>query len=459
VRFRGAVIAGLLAVLASGCGSGSGHASAPPGGAPRTATAATATAATATQSARPTASVTAPQPPLPPPRGGRFELNQAFHHWFAAAGPLSGAYVYDLTTHRAVYSLRPSIGRPPASVEKLYTTVAALTRLGPANRLHTVVYGTGALDSRGVWRGDLYLRGNGDPTFGSAAFDKVWAGGVGSTVEDLAAQLIRGAGIRRVTGHVFADASRFDGRPGTPSSDFKPDVSNLGGELSALTYNHGVSTKVSPAVFAAQQLAANLRRAKVKVNASLLAVGTPPGARRLASVSSPPLATLLRLMDVPSDDFYAELLAKQLGARFAGAGSTAAGANVIAQTMSLYGINPTVIDGSGLSRANRSSPIEVVRLLQAVWKTDIGRVLVRSLPVVGVSGTVRRIAAGTQAAGRCIAKTGTLDAVTNLAGYCAARGGQQLAFALFIDGPTNTRALELMNRIVLEMVRLDVTRP
>jgi D-alanyl-D-alanine carboxypeptidase/D-alanyl-D-alanine-endopeptidase (penicillin-binding protein 4) len=321
------------------------------------------------------------------------------------------------------------------------------------------VYGTGALEPRGVWHGNLYLRGNGDPTFGSAAFNKVWAGGVGSNVEDLAAELAHGAGIRRVTGHVFADASRFDGHPGPPSSGFKPDVSDLGGELSALTYNHGASTKVSPAVFAAQQLAVDLRRAKVQVHASLLAVRTPPGARRLASVSSPSIATLLRLMDVPSDDFYAELLAKQLGASFGGAGSTAAGANVIAQTMSVFGINPTVVDGSGLSRADRSSPIDVVRLLQAVWKTDIGRALVRSLPVVGVSGTVQRIALGTQAAGRCVAKTGTLDGVTNLAGYCGARGGQQLAFALFIDGPTNTRALELMNRIVPDMVRLDVTRP
>jgi D-alanyl-D-alanine carboxypeptidase/D-alanyl-D-alanine-endopeptidase (penicillin-binding protein 4) len=164
-------------------------------------------------------------------------------------------------------------------------------------------------------------------------------------------------------------------------------------------------------------------------------------------------------MDVPSDDLFAELLTKQLGARSGGAGSTTAGAQVIARAVAADGIHPTVVDGSGLSRANRSSPFQVVRLLSRVWATPDGDVLRAALPVVGETGTVRRIARGTPAQGRCVAKTGTLDYVTNLAGYCASAGQQKLAFALFIDGPPNTRALALFDRIVADMVRLDATRP
>ena len=56
--------------------------------------------------------------------------------------------------------------------------------------------------------------------------------------------------------------------------------------------------------------------------------GTPSSSRRC---SSPPLSVMLQLMDVPSDDLFAEMLAKQLGVRFGGGGSIAAGAQVISQ--------------------------------------------------------------------------------------------------------------------------------
>lgn len=397
-------------------------------------------------------------PPAPAPLGGMRELLQSMHHWLGQAGPAVGAAVYDLTTHKFVYELNASTGRAPASVEKLYTSAALLGRLGAGARIQTAVYGTGTLAPGGVWRGDLFLQGGGDPTFGSAAFDKVWEG-TGAAVETLVGGLMR-AGIRRVTGKVLADATLFDFHPGPPSSGFKPDISDMGGELSALTFNHGASTKVSPAVFAAQQLAVDLRRDKIPARASLQTARTPGGARLLASVSSPPLATLLQLMDIPSDDLYAEMLTKLLGARFGGGGSTAQGAQVIALTLSQnFGIAPRIVDGSGLSRLDRSSPLEVMRLLRAMWATPDGSVLRASLPVVGRTGTVRGVALGTQAVGRCAAKTGTLDGVTNLAGYCTSAGAQNLAFAFFLDGPTNARALFLLGHALGDLARLDVTRP
>jgi D-alanyl-D-alanine carboxypeptidase/D-alanyl-D-alanine-endopeptidase (penicillin-binding protein 4) len=170
-------------------------------------------------------------------------------------------------------------------------------------------------------------------------------------------------------------------------------------------------------------------------------------------VSSPPLSILLRLMNVPSDDLFAEMLTKQLGARFGGRGSTASGASVIASVIHSYDVHPDIVDGSGLSREDRSSPAEVVALLSRLWRTDIGHVLLSSLPVVGISGTVARIGVRTPAKGRCSAKTGTLNGVTNLAGYCAARGHHELAFALFLDGPNNARGLVILSRMVAAIAR------
>jgi D-alanyl-D-alanine carboxypeptidase/D-alanyl-D-alanine-endopeptidase (penicillin-binding protein 4) len=80
-------------------------------------------------------------------------------------------------------------------------------------------------------------------------------------------------------------------------------------------------------------------------------------------------------------------------------------------------------------------------------------VLSASLPTVGVNGTVQRIARLTAAQGHCIAKTGTLDDVTNLAGYCSSRGHHVVAFALFLDGPPNATAVVQLGRMVAAIAR------
>jgi D-alanyl-D-alanine carboxypeptidase/D-alanyl-D-alanine-endopeptidase (penicillin-binding protein 4) len=361
--------------------------------------------------------------------------------------------VVDLSAGRALFSVRATTKRPPASVEKLYTTVAVLRRLGPDARLQTTVLGTGHLGAGGVWHGDLYLRGGGDPTFGDSAFNRIWELGYGSTASDLAVQLI-GRGISRVTGSVIGDASLFDSRRGGPATGYAPDVPDFGGELSALTYDHGSTTRrLVPGAFAARELMLIMRADHVRVKASKHTGVTPLDAHVLATVSSPPMSVLLRLTDVPSDDLYAELLAKQLGSRFGSGGSISAGARVITGEVRAYDLHPTILDGSGLSRQDRSSPLEVVDLLRDVWRTPVGAVLSRSLPVVGIDGTVRTLATRTPARGRCIAKTGTLDGVTNLAGYCHSLGRHLLAFALFLDGPSNEQSLVLMDRMIGALAR------
>jgi serine-type D-Ala-D-Ala carboxypeptidase/endopeptidase (penicillin-binding protein 4) len=380
-------------------------------------------------------------------------LTRSLQAALRAAGPATGAVVYDISTDHALFAQRGGVARPPASVEKLYTTVAVLHELGPDLQLQTTVLGTGHLGPGGVWHGNLYLRGGGDPSFGDGAFNRVWEQGYGPTAEQLAGQL-RQTGIRRVTGRVIGDASLFDSSPGVPSSGFAPDIPDLGGRLAGLTYDHGSApTRLGPGPFAARELVLTLRGAGIRAKAARRTGVTPPGAKQLASVSSPPMSVLLRLTDVPSDDFFAEMLTKQLGARVGGAGSTAGGVSVIAQVVASHGVAPKIVDGSGLSRQDQSSPLQVVDLLHSVWGTPLGRELLADLPVVGIEGTVGRLALHTPAQGRCRAKTGTLNYVTNLAGYCRSRGGQTIAFALFLDGPTNPRGYGLLGRMVAAIAR------
>jgi D-alanyl-D-alanine carboxypeptidase/D-alanyl-D-alanine-endopeptidase (penicillin-binding protein 4) len=384
---------------------------------------------------------------------GEVHLQSALSKAMNQAGPQSGALVYDLDADDELYGLRPNVKRPPASVEKLWTTAALMVKLGPHARLHTTVLGTGSL-RHGVWHGDLYLRGGGDPTFGDPTFNRTWEFGYGPTAAQLTHQLAT-RGITRVTGQIFADETVFDHRRGGLMTKYLPDVPDFGGQLSALTYDHGATVPhYSPAAFAARELALVMRGSRIAVRASRNEKKTPDDAEVLATVSSPSLSVMTRLMDVPSDDLFAELFAKQLGVLFGRGGSISDGAQVIGRTIAdSYGLHPKILDGSGLSRNDRSSPLEVVDLLREVWGTSVGRELVASLPTVGKEGTVRGIGLKTAAVGNCAAKTGTLNYVTNLAGYCHSRGGHTLAFALFVDGPDNGTSVLLESRMIGAIAR------
>ncbi|HEY2437769.1 MAG TPA: D-alanyl-D-alanine carboxypeptidase, partial [Solirubrobacteraceae bacterium] len=378
------VLAVLATGLLAGCGGGGGRTHAPPKSA-------------AAQTVR-----VPPPPPKPPPDTPALRTQLA--RLLAQAGPNSGASVYDLSDKLSLFAMRQGVPRPPASVEKLYTSAAVLRELGPAATLQTRVLGRGSLGSGGVWHGDLFLVGGGDPTFGEQTFNRTWEFGYGPTAVQLADQL-RARGIRRVTGNVIGDGSLFDGRVGPPSTGFAPDVPDLGGQLSALTFDHGSSAGLPPAAFAARQLARTRGPMHIRANATAVPGRTPAGAQTLATVSSPPMSTVLRLTDLQSDDLFAEMLTKQLGIRFAGAGTTAAGAGVISQVIASYGVHPRIVDGSGLSRSDLSSPLQVIELLQQLYGTEVGRTLDATLPVVGVDGTAKTIANNTAAQGRCIAKT------------------------------------------------------
>jgi serine-type D-Ala-D-Ala carboxypeptidase/endopeptidase (penicillin-binding protein 4) len=358
-------------------------------------------------------------------------------HQLALAGPADGAYVYDLSTKQPLFSERASVMRPPASVEKLYTATTALARMGPDARLSTTVYGTGHLAPGGVWEGDLYLRGGGDPTFGSSAFIHAHYGGVGASVSALAGQLVH-AGIHRITGSIYGDESYFDSLRGEPSSGYAFDPF-LEGVLSGLAFNRGESGSEggphAPAAYAAHELLATLHGDGVAIAGHSGAAITPAGATQLAQVQSPTLDQLLGLMLPPSDNFFAETLVKDLGARYGGAGTTAVGAAVVRSTIaSLLGIHPQVVDGSGLSENDKTSPYQVADLLVEIASMPIGPVLRGDMAVAGHSGTLSERMRDTGAAGRCQGKTGTLTGVSNLVGYCTAADGHMLAFAIFTDG-------------------------
>ncbi len=365
----------------------------------------------------------------------------------AKAGAYSGAHVVDLGTGQPLYSEDASVPRIPASVEKLYTTAAALERFGPQGALSTEVLGAGAVDPTGVLAGDLYLRGGGDPSFDAKA-----AGLLADT-------LIGQTGLTEVDGRVIGDESAFDGLRGPPSEGYR--TSSYVGPLSALTFNRGFTGRrrplfqASPPKFAAKAFAAALKRRGVIVRRSARAGVAPATAVALTSLSSPGIENLIASMNLPSDNFIAETLIKAMGAEFGTGGTTSAGAAVVRSSAAQLGIRTTVVDGSGLSRWNRTSPKAVVSLLTAMDESALAEPFERSLPVAGRTGTLYDRMRRTAARDACRAKTGTLSNVSALAGYCDTRSGGRVAFAFLMNYVYPWTARRIQDRMTAALARYD----
>jgi serine-type D-Ala-D-Ala carboxypeptidase/endopeptidase (penicillin-binding protein 4) len=368
------------------------------------------------------------------------------------AGGYSGAYVANVSHEkpRVVFRWREHTARILASNTKLFTTTAALARFGREATLGTEVLGSGELDVEGVYHGSLYLRGGGDPTFGSRRFSKRSYGG-GATVQDLA-DLIEQVGIRRVTGRVYGDESAFDSLRGGPDSGYATSV--WVGPLSALSYNRGLFTETgrgfqaNPPAFAAARLDDALETSGIAVRLRPRAGVTPPEATVLASVESPPMERLLRLTNKPSDNFFAEMLLKDLAHLAGGVGTTARGARVATSFARRLGARPRLVDGSGLARGNRASPYSVVRLLSAMHRRDDFDPFVDSLPIAGQDGTLFDRMRRGSARYRCRGKTGTLSNVSALSGYCEAETGDDYAYSILMNGVYPTSARRLQDRML-----------
>ncbi len=340
----------------------------------------------------------------------------------------AGVLAVDLTTGTTLYSRNAAAPRIPASVEKLFTTATALQRFGPTARLTTSVVADGDLDGEGTLHGDLVLVGGGDPTLDRRAIGRL-------------ARQVRAAGVRRVRGSVLGDESWHDSRRGGPRTGGAYD-SDMGGVLGALTVARGWSPRTGgPALAAARRLVRSLRGRGVRVGGRTAVGKATAGATLVGSVSSVTMARLARAINVPSDNFAAEVLLKDLGAEFGSAGTTAAGAAVVRRTMSSLGVDRRdVADGSGLARANRVSAQQVVGLLGAMHQSTLAEPFEASMAVAGRTGTLRKRLRGTAADGACRGKTGTLNSVSALAGLCTTREGHTIAFAVLMNGVSVWRA-------------------
>jgi len=377
---------------------------------------------------------------------------------FGAANPGTTALVWRLDgsgSGSPVAGFRPEAARIPASTMKLVTSAGALLELGPTFRFETTLVAGPETVRRGkALVGPVYLRGAGDPVLATRSYASAFLGGRATRMSELARPLRR-RGVRLVRGPIVADERIFDSRrlgPGWPSY-----YRLYAAPLSGLPTNQGYAGNgraayvSSPPLAAARRLKATLKGVGVAQAGPLRRGAAPRDGRVLATATSPPLPVILRSMNLASDNFIAETLAKGVGAYGSRRGATRAGMARIRALLDQHGIagaGDRRVDGSGLSRENRVSAATMVRLVAAAdadpgW----GAALLGSLARGGEGTLIRRFTSG-PATRRVRAKTGYLNGVSSLAGRVVSRRGQRYAFAMIMNTADIGGARATQDRVV-----------
>ena len=430
----------------------------------------------------------------------RLALNDYFANNPALANCLYGAYIKVLDSERVLYSCHGSVPLAPASNLKILTTATAFAMLGPDFRFSTEVWGV-PVNAQGIVAGDIYLRGNGDPTNTPPYWE------TGKTMYEQIANQLWEQGVREITGDVVGDDSCFDreyypqgwadhyhldsysapvaglslngnlvdvrvtdsGASTYPDNDyFLVSFDSSGASNTAVERERGsreikvrgplstvnrAITVDNPPMFAASAFAKVLQQRGIKIDGTvrlIRSIGEPASVATkfcYAKIESPSLKEIITEINQQSDNYLAEHVFKTIGLHYAGQGSAATGQAAIEHFMAQNGIDTEglkLVDGCGLSELNRVTPAQLVDTLIAIANTPLGQVFEDSL-ASNEHGTLRYRIPGADVH----AKTGTLERFTALSGYVPNAQGQKIAFSLVFNNMDDISVgIDIQNKIV-----------
>ena len=323
-----------------------------------------------------------------------------------------GLHIYDLTADSTILAFGADQLMRPASNQKVITAVTALSQLGADFNFRTSLYGEGSINDSTL-EGNIYIKGGFDPRFGH---DDLWA----------LIHALNARGVRAIAGDVILDLSLKDSARlgwGWCWDDDNPP-------LTPLLYNQRDN-------FAAA-LSSALKDAGIRLAGSLIEGRISSGAS-LWTVRTHTIDQVLLRMMKQSDNLYAEALFYQLAARSGIAYADRKQAIAyIKELVRHQGLSPadfSFADGSGLSLYNYASPRLLTSFLRYAYAHEgIFLHLQPSLPLAGVDGTLRKRMTSGPAYANVSAKTGTLEGVSTLSGYCTAPNGHTLCFAIMNQG-------------------------
>ncbi|MDJ0676044.1 MAG: D-alanyl-D-alanine carboxypeptidase/D-alanyl-D-alanine-endopeptidase [Calothrix sp. MO_167.B42] len=205
----------------------------------------------------------------------------------------------------------------------------------------------------------------------------------------------------------------------------------------------------------------HLNREGISVARTFTAVGSQND-RELAAVESPPLSELLVETNVNSNNLFAEALLRALANKSTQNNQKNVaniGLKVLTTTLEQLGVNPQsykIVDGSGLSHKNLISPEALVQTLQGMAKSPQAEIFRASLPISGVSGTLKNRMKGTPAQGIVQAKSGTITGAVTLSGYANPPQYSPIIFSIMANqtGQPSSVMRKAVDEIVVLLTQL-----
>lgn len=387
-----------------------------------------------------------------------------------------GFVVYDPKTKKIISSYNENTPLVPASTTKLLTTETALNLLGENYRWMTQLEYSGEIDESGTLNGNLYIVGSGDPSLGT---NKAGAWSYKEIIADFANGLST-EGIKKVNGDIIIQTALYKSNaiklpenivwleknnyylPVGTTKEINPANEKLivrKGNLSSndkryfyvspyanqMVYadkydGEGVLTTKLPdaPAFLANSFKSYLSKNGIAVTGKVIPKMTeinPENRKMVAVYKSPTLADIVYYTNQRSDNGLSEALLKTVGFQKIGDQTSESGRAVVnnhLKDMAFDTEGLSYMDGSGLSRSNKVTPIAQVKYLTSLMNQKYYKTYFDSLPIGGQSGTLKRMFIG-EGNGQVFAKTGTLNKVKTLAGYIKTNSGRTLVFSLLVN--------------------------
>ncbi len=414
------------------------------------------------------------------------------------------AYVQDVNSAKPLLGHQATTSRVPASVMKLITSYAALGTLGPKYRWPVDVYTKGQVRG-GTLNGDLIIKGYGSPEFNQAELRKVLHGIRNKGIRNVSGRVVFDNSYFNVPNQGSFDGksqSAYNAQPdallynerlssfqvrtkgkrvhvstSTPTHNMKivnrmratkrgcrPHIKvSKRGAQTVVTFSgrfsrrcgtrsyHRVISQPANMIYGAMQ-AMWKRDVGGKLNTRFAMGKAPVNAKPLLRTYSRTLAEILPTIDKDSNNVMARQVMLTIGAKSTGQGTQQSGANAIGTWLASRGLNfpeLRIENGSGLSRHARISARHVGDLLVDAYRSPFRNILIQSLAVAGVDGTMKRRLKGTNVRGRGFFKTGTLRDVRSIAGYVKAADGKTYVMAILHNDPrAKRRALAAHDKLI-----------
>ncbi|MBI5448603.1 MAG: D-alanyl-D-alanine carboxypeptidase/D-alanyl-D-alanine-endopeptidase [Gammaproteobacteria bacterium] len=404
----------------------------------------------------------------------------------------AGVAIQSLRTGDIIYQQHANQFFSPASNMKVITAFAALKFLGPNFVYHTrLMTEQQARINQGVLEGNLYLQYSGDPTLQlsdiNALFSQLTARGIYAIRGQLMVDASRYADEGIPPGTEQHDQAYCYGAPvstaiinqnclsfkmypgktgekarlefpyGVPLTvsnqvvtrathychySFKPQPGGtyaLSGSIRAHASPVAFTVTISPGSHYGESAAATLlARNGIRVMGESLPAVTESNMQLIADAHSAPLSVLVVDMMKHSNNMIANALFKTIGALYHQTSanwensSTAVVAILKSSGVDVAGMH--ILDGAGLSRDNRVTPMQLLQVLAAAYHDpNVSPSYLQALPIGGLDGTLRHRLGTRDVIGKVQAKTGTMHDVSSLSGYVEGNSGEILTFSIIVN--------------------------